>query len=105
MESVFWVLSKKKPRNNTESVWEQLNGYNSELPLLIYEIYILILSLVFRGLTVSGHLWTLKGERHCAYLVFTKTVWNMIYIDFIFWNYRCLHVFLSRILSIFTYFS
>lgn len=43
----------------TESVWEQLTGYKSELSVLIYENYILQLFLVFTGLAGSGRIKTL----------------------------------------------
>lgn len=43
----------------TESVWEQLTGYKSELSVLIYENYILQLFLVFTGLVGSGRIKTL----------------------------------------------
>lgn len=68
-----------------------------ELLFLIYEIHVLILSFIFRGMDVSGHFCTLKSERHCAFLAFNKTVWNMIYIEFTFLNYRCLQIFWYRL--------
>lgn len=53
--------------------------------------------LIFRGMDVSGHFCTLKSERHCAFLAFNKTIWNMIYIEFTFLNYRCLQIFWYRL--------
>lgn len=106
----WWISWENKTRNKPifKSVCvEQLNGYNSNLSFLINEMYILKLSLVVRGLAVSGHFYTLKSECHCASPVFffTKTVWNMINFNYTLWNYSCLHVFSSRLLNISASFS
>lgn len=94
----WWISWKNKTRNKAIFKWirvEQLICYNSILSFLITEMYVLKLSLVFRGLAVSCHFYTLKSERQCASPVFflTKTVWNVIYFNYTLWNYRCLHVF------------
>lgn len=106
----WWISWENKTRNKPIFKWvcvEQLNGYNSNLSFLINEMYILKLSLVVRGLAVSGHFYTLKSERHCASPVFffTKTVWNIINFNYTLWNYSCLHVFSSRLLNISASFS
>lgn len=80
----WWISWENKTRNKPIFKWvcvEQLNGYNSNLSFLINEMYILKLSLVVRGLAVSGHFNTLKSERHCASPVFfSRKLYEIWYI-------------------------